>query len=73
MIASCARPNASSTFPAARAARPEVGSVPATGTASTSISISPTLTGISRLAATTPTPMPARDGSAARQAISCQA
>ena len=47
MIASCARPNASSTLPAARAGRPSVGSVPATGTVSTSISISPTLTGIS--------------------------
>ena len=41
MIASCARPNASSAFPAARAVRPDVASVPATGTASTSISISP--------------------------------
>lgn len=56
MIASCARPNASRTSPAARAARPEVASVPVTRTASTSIPISPTLTGISWLAATTPHP-----------------
>ena len=56
MIASYARRNASSTLPAARAARPEVASVPATGTASTSISISPTLTGISLPAATTSNP-----------------
>ena len=56
MIASCARLNASSTLPAAFSARPVVASVPATGTASTAISISPTLTGISLPAATTPTP-----------------
>ena len=69
----CARPNASSTFPAAFAARPDVGSVPATGTASTSISISPTLTGISRPAATTPHPLrPPRNGSTAWPAISSQ-
>jgi hypothetical protein len=69
MIASCARLNASSTFPVAFAARPDVASVPAAGTVSTSISISPTLTGISRLAATAPIPRPLRDGSAARHAI----
>ena len=46
-IASWARPNASNAFSATREAFPEeVSSLPATGTASTSICTSPTRTGI---------------------------
>ena len=66
MIVSCARPNASAAFPAAFDTRPDVGSVPATGIASTSISTPPTRTGIKRLPPTTTNPQETRKRTAVR-------
>ena len=62
-IVSCARSNTSSTWREERGTLPDEESSPGNGTASASISISPTLTGIKRLPATTTTPnKPAPNG-----------